>query len=87
MKRAEDKVMNSSDIRIGNLVRLNMDEEKINEKLNELEYSYVCKRIDVENYIRQRSLLLLKLENIRQRERKKTTRNKPNYNIIQYKTI
>lgn len=87
MKRAEDKVMNSSDIRIGNLVRLNMDEEKINEKLNELEYSYVCKRIDVENYIRQRSLLLLKLENIRQRERKKTTRNKPNYNIIQNKTI
>ena len=82
MKRAEDKVMNSSDIRIGNLVRLNMDEEKINEKLNELEYSYVCKRIDVENYIRQRSLLLLKLENIRQRERKKTTRNKQNYNII-----
>lgn len=74
--------MNSSDIRIGNLVRLNMDEEKINEKLNELEYSYVCKRIDVEEFMRQRSILTLKLENLKQREKKKRLKNRPNYNIL-----
>lgn len=82
MKRAEDKVMNSSDIRIGNLVRLNMDEEKNNEKLNELEYEYVCKRIDVEEFMRQRSILMLKLENLKQREKKKRLKNRPNYNIL-----
>ena len=65
----------------------NNEIKALEDRINNLEYEYVCKRIDVENYIRQRSLLLLKLENIRQRERKKTTRNKPNYNIIQYKTI
>ena len=60
----------------------NNEIKALEDRINNLEYEYVCKRIDVENYIRQRSLLLLKLENIRQRERKKTTRNKPNYNIL-----
>lgn len=60
-----------------------MNEEKnLEDKLNDLEYLYVRKKMDMEEYIRQRSILMLKLENLKLRNKKKPFRNKTNFNVI-----
>lgn len=60
----------------------NNEIKALEDRINNLEYEYVCKRIDVEEFMRQRSILTLKLENLKQREKKKRLKNRPNYNIL-----
>lgn len=60
----------------------NNEIKALEDRINNLEYDYVCKRIDVEEFIRQRSILTLKLENLKQREKKKGLKNRPNVNIF-----
>lgn len=60
----------------------NNEIKALEDRINNLEYDYVCKRIDVEEFIRQRSILTLKLENLKQREKKKGLKNRPNFNIF-----
>ena len=44
------------------------DVKTLEKRLNMLEYDFVCKRIDVEDFIRQRSLLFSKIEAIKTKE-------------------
>lgn len=62
----------------------NNEIKALEDRINNLEYDYVCKRIDVEEFMRQRSILTLKLENLKQREKKKGLKNRPNVNIIYF---
>lgn len=58
-----------------------MNEIKIlEEKLNDLEC--LRKQMDVEEYIRQRSILTLKLESLKQRNNKKPDKSNHNFYII-----
>ena len=44
------------------------DVKTLEKRLNMLEYDFACKRIDVEDFIRQRSLLFSKIEAIKTKE-------------------
>lgn len=44
------------------------DVKTLEKRLNMLEYDFACKRIELEDYIRQRSLLFSKIETIKTKE-------------------
>lgn len=57
-----------------------MNETKIlEEKLNDLECLRIRKQIDIEDYIRQRSILTLKIESLKQRNDKKPYKSNHNF--------